>query len=574
MFKVKCNVVKYLSLMKIGLIWPAAECRTTEVLPFPSISTPVLTRHLRELGHKVTLLDIEISLYRKFPNGFNAPPFNILKNKRKVVDYLNNRLNKAESKVFKKIENIFFNLQPVPKCDLYGISLVFGSMPSIAVVNSAALVANKLKKRFPATPVVIGSRLAQQEYYEIFSQYPCFDYAIWGEGEVPLEYLVRYLRSGKGQLYNTLERNNGNITIHSDGIPSPVVCTSPDYTSYPIKKYTFTVKEVFARYKTPPLIRKYQAGKYDQLILYYKFQSTCRGSCAFCDCSHGPSDRRSVDQVIEELCRLKELGVTGVNFINTNFNDTYKFADELCDKMIKYKLDLQWSDCANFRFLDEKLLSKMQRSGAVKLIFGLETGSPRLLKYIKKNTTIEQAEKCLRYAHKLGIWNHLELIPGLPRETDKDILETVGFIKRNAEFLDIYSVTPYIFLADSPFARKVSEFGLKSDIARMPSQERLRLRPFDEVNGLPWKEKLEQRYRSYNTVLKTIIDTYSMAPVEMTHLHLLMYLYHTLGHSNKETIRRVMNIMRCNWKPFYADCFSTMPKFERHLKSKKAFLRE
>jgi len=83
---------------------------------------------------------------------------------------------------------------------------------------------------------------------------------------------------------------------------------------------------------------------------------------------------------------------------------------------------------------------------------------------------------------------------------------------------------------------------------------------------------LEQRYRSFNTVLKTITDTYSMAPVDMTHLHLLMYLYHTLGHSNKETIRQIMKIMRCNWKPFYADCFTTMPKFERYLKSKKAFL--
>ena len=44
----------------------------------------------------------------------------------------------------------------------------------------------------------------------------------------------------------------------------------------------------------------------------------------------------------------------------------------------------------------------MRRSGCIRLVYGMECPSDRMLDYIKKGITVDQAYKRLKEAHELG----------------------------------------------------------------------------------------------------------------------------------------------------------------------------
>ena len=118
--------------------------------------------------------------------------------------------------------------------------------------------------------------------------------------------------------------------------------------------------------------------------------------------------------------------------------------------------------CANFKQLTPTLLKKLRKAGGIKLIYGLESASPKLLKYIHKGTTILQVENLLEESHKLGIWNELELISGIPYETKNDEKKTIEFIKRNQKFIDYFHVAKYI-LMNSAITKNPKKYGRKGE---------------------------------------------------------------------------------------------------------------
>jgi len=223
--------------------------------------------------------------------------------------------------------------------------------------------------------------------------------------------------------------------------------------------------------------------------------------------------------------------------------------------------------------MDGALLTKMRRSGAVKLTFGMETGSPRLLRYIRKGTSREKIAGLLKTSHELGIWNHIELIGGLPTETDADIGETVSFLKRYSEFIDVYSINPFFMYKTSPFYLEPEKFGLRRSRAGRAS----RLDPFsaveaadnfserfDEIGGLSFARKDAQIRRSTKILADTVGEIASEREIDFEHVHLLMYLYGVLGHSQKDLIRRIVKLLTRRFKPYNLEDFISSVPFKKH----------
>jgi radical SAM superfamily enzyme YgiQ (UPF0313 family) len=53
--------------------------------------------------------------------------------------------------------------------------------------------------------------------------------------------------------------------------------------------------------------------------------------------------------------------------------------------------------------MDIKLLETLRDAGAARIVWGLETGSPRMLTYIQKNIKLSHVEACLKKSYELGI---------------------------------------------------------------------------------------------------------------------------------------------------------------------------
>ncbi|MCG2726764.1 MAG: radical SAM protein [Elusimicrobia bacterium] len=555
--------------MKIAFVYPPANKRNSEAFSLPSLSIAVLANTVNKAGHKSFQIDMEMLWRKDLKHRFNRDELKLISDKKAVISYI---MGRKKTSVFERLSAFLISNKILPKADLYAIT--FADMDADPLMlNICAIFASSIKKLMKK-PIVVGYRAIPKEaYQQIMDEYPIFDYAVYShDGENALLAIIDKLGGSKVPLIGTFERKKNLIIDHSKA-PSFVDTPSPFYENNIIKKYIVSDNEIFSRYNSDyPLFIKLLKKDERNLILPYSFETTCPGACAFCSNNNmQPSNAKPVNQALEELSELKEKGATCIYFVNSAFNNCYKYAENLCDGMIKHKFNFLWSDCANMREIDENLLDKMKRAGAVKLTFGMETASPRLLKYIKKGATIDKIKKYLMYSHRIGIWNHVEFIGGMPTETESDIRATVKFIKENLDNINVYSLNPFSLYLGSPFYRESKKFGLilhpkTNDADYLKSDEKVGdfSECFDEVNGMKWNKKTVQIMASTKIIAKVIGLKAGHKWIDFEHIHLLMCLYRKLGHAQKPLIKKIMDIMTYKFKPYHCDFFLSDINYNKH----------
>ncbi len=194
-------------------------------------------------------------------------------------------------------------------------------------------------------------------------------------------------------------------------------------------------------------------------------------------------------------------------FLDTTINISYNYIRSFCDEIIRRNLEIYWTSCASFSGLnDPDTFKRMRRAGACRLIYGLESGSQRMLDYVRKRLRIDRIEQGLKWSCEAGIWTDLELIAGMPTETTEDIDATIAFLDRNKEYTDTVWLNRFFLSYDSAMARRPNEFNIAnirrretgSDIDQL-GESRYRY-CFDETGGLKWPEKERQIEASYARV--------------------------------------------------------------------------
>jgi radical SAM superfamily enzyme YgiQ (UPF0313 family) len=69
----------------------------------------------------------------------------------------------------------------------------------------------------------------------------------------------------------------------------------------------------------------------------------------------------------------------------------------------------------------------MRDSGCYKIALGIESATPRILKYIGKNSETKKVESIFNYCKELGIQTKAFFTIGYPTETKKEIESTINF---------------------------------------------------------------------------------------------------------------------------------------------------
>jgi radical SAM superfamily enzyme YgiQ (UPF0313 family) len=79
------------------------------------------------------------------------------------------------------------------------------------------------------------------------------------------------------------------------------------------------------------------------------------------------------------------------------------------------------------------------------LTFGLETGSKKTLKFIRKEQqNMDKAKEIIEYCNKIGIWTHSPFIIGFPYETLNEIEETVQYAETcGLDMAAFFIATPF-----------------------------------------------------------------------------------------------------------------------------------
>jgi radical SAM superfamily enzyme YgiQ (UPF0313 family) len=252
------------------------------------------------------------------------------------------------------------------------------------------------------------------------------DYAFRGEAEIGLIQLLQNL-SGQGNhqpenINNLIWKNNGSVVcnplkpiedLDTVGIPAWDMINPNDYPYAPIGAFS----------KKTPLTSI----------------STTRGCpymCTFCanNTIMGRKVRaRSNRIVLEEMDLLyNRYGVREFQIIDDNFTSKKSLTLGVCKGIIErgWDIGLSFPNGVRLSTLDEEILNLLERAGCYSLGLGIESGSPRTLKNMKKAQSVEEIKEKVNLIHRASkIRTTGFFIIGYPTEEKEDILQTIRLSK-------------------------------------------------------------------------------------------------------------------------------------------------
>jgi anaerobic magnesium-protoporphyrin IX monomethyl ester cyclase len=238
------------------------------------------------------------------------------------------------------------------------------------------------------------------------------DYVIRGEGEHTLTELLGGFRSGTSEGFEKIAglsfKRNGQF-IHNPPRPHS------DLNDFPMADYLL-YDDYLKRQKAIPFISS----------------RGCPFDCRFC-CSSAfnhQQGRRSRLLSLENILRDLDFLVNRykpdvIEFIDDNFLSNRTMLAKFVVAYRERGYTFRWwarARCDFFLRLDDQLIQSLCDIGLIKIDFGVESGSQRILDLVRKRSDVELVLQAVRRAASFGLWNYCTFMNGIPGET----LEEVG----------------------------------------------------------------------------------------------------------------------------------------------------
>jgi len=157
-------------------------------------------------------------------------------------------------------------------------------------------------------------------------------------------------------------------------------------------------------------------------------------------------------------------------FNDSLINGNIKMLDNLCDLLIKNKVNVYWGGQAAIREeMTKEFIMKMKRAGLSHVSYGLESASQRILKLMGKRFTTETAERVIRDTKSAGIRTDVNIIIGFPTERAEDIIATANFLARNRDYIDEIFFHPLVISSGSYLYEHREDFGIRFHTEHNPN---------------------------------------------------------------------------------------------------------
>jgi len=290
-------------------------------------------------------------------------------------------------------------------------------------IKVAVELAKKIKKNWGNRKIVIaGGPHASDDYQNLLTNYPYFDYVVIGEGEnTALELLQKLDLQERGPI----ETVPGIAYIDPES--KAVKVTKPRKLGSVLDDYPYPARDLvdFNQYIIRENILPHQAE--------IMTSRGCTHRCIFCSFQKKWRMRNN-EAVIQEMKDLiaRYPSIRSFMIFDDNFSANKKRVVDLCQEMIANGLHrYQWSCLCRVDQVDREMLDWMKKAGCSKIAYGLESADPVILKALDKRIDLETAIKNIGLTTKIGINALVYLIIGNPGET----LETINTTYRVAKKL-------------------------------------------------------------------------------------------------------------------------------------------
>lgn len=328
----------------------------------------------------------------------------------------------------------------------FGVSVLTGQM------IAGAIEASRLVKSLrPGMPIIFGgwhpTLLPEQTLQECF-----VDIIVRNQGEMTMLEVVKRLETGSSledvrgcsfKAGSRIQHNPDRMNISLDSLPVPA------YDLVDFDKY----ESISGQRKLP-----------------YASSVGCPYACSYCTDSvfyRRSFNARSAQRVVKDVTNLvKKLRIDEVALLDSNFlvdgRRASQIASGFSDSGLEFKWTFQTSTDLMSRLTDSDVV-QLGNSGVTHIGFGLESGSERVLRSMKKHhQKLEDAFESARKCRKAGIRATFNLIFGFPGETELDRRQTFRAMSDIAKY-DNVTVSANFFTPYPGISiwSKLQELGLR-----------------------------------------------------------------------------------------------------------------
>jgi|GEM_PF-1705624 len=406
----------------------------------PPYAIAVLVGVLRHHGFTVAARDYDIDLYR----AVDSHEKELWKDENSGgwdnEDAIRALAEKYDSVVEQFVEDILST-----KPDVVGFSVKNRSR------TFSLIMAEKLKARRPDLLVILGGPEMRDGLERFMTPYPFIDAVSWQEADLSFpSFLKKYVDAGR-----VAQSEPGFCYRLADGTPmdSGPIKAAPTVADLQMADYS---DFDFSKYENPH-------------ALTMLLSRGCINRCSFC--SEAPSFLKframSGERVYQEL-KFHAATSSAQRPLRVYFNDSLlngnlQELENLADLLIANPIPggLTFGGMMLIRGeMTEELVRKLALAGLRETFFGMETGSEKMIKLMRKRFKLEDAERIIRYFYKYGISVTLSIIFGHPGETEEDYYDTIGFLKRNEAYVDKLLLNTLGLFGDTHISRNLEKYGI------------------------------------------------------------------------------------------------------------------
>jgi radical SAM superfamily enzyme YgiQ (UPF0313 family) len=283
-------------------------------------------------------------------------------------------------------------------------------------------VIESLRRARPTLPIIAGGEHINAAPEFSLRDCPALDACVLGEGEESFAQLLEAVRDGRpvGEVAGIacledgqFQRTPPRVRIRDvDSIPRPAWHLFP-LANYLDNGFGFGI----GRVRSYPILAS----------------RGCPFECTFCSNPEMWTTRwyaRDPDAVLDEMgWAIGTYGVENFDFYDLTAIVRKDWIREFCRKLIARGYGVGWQLPSGTRSeaLTDDVLPLLRDSGCRYLVYAPESGSPSVLKRIKKKVSLDRMKASMRQAVAAGLTVKVSFVIGFPGDTRDELWETVRF---------------------------------------------------------------------------------------------------------------------------------------------------
>ena len=337
-----------------------------------------------------------------------------------------------------------------PRTELIGVSCMFSHGWPMS-----RLLIKGIRERFPDHLIVLGGEHCSALPERCLAETGA-DIVVCGEGEDTVVDLVDALRAGRDleSVSGLVFRREGGFesTVSRPRIRGLAEIPRPAWHLVPVRSYIQLGKYHGPTQGTPMPILGTRG---------------CPYQCTFCSSPNMWTTRwvarEPVDVADEMQLYREEYGANDFHFEDLTMVVRRDWILQFCDEIERRgwtDITLQFPSGTRSEAVDLEVARRLRSVGCSILTYAPESGSPAVLKRIKKKVSIPRMIESIRSARRAGMKVECFMIIGFPDETLGEMWKTFGFITRLAWIgVEAVGVGTYMPIPGTEIAEKLRQEG-------------------------------------------------------------------------------------------------------------------